>query len=194
MIILSGAGTVSGVTDVTDDFNRADSAVSLGTSTSGHAWTADLGTWGISSNTAYCPTLSGGTGRATVNYGARDCTLEVTISTVQRPFGLVMGYAGDPLTQIQVRCFIIIGIHRTQFILLRNGESSLNLLTVDGEVWADGDVLGAELAGSTFKLFRNGVQIGTTVNDSRINDIVGTNHGLRAEITTVRFDNFSITP
>ena len=38
---------------VSDTFQRADSAVSLGTAVAGGAWTAHKGTWGISSNQAY---------------------------------------------------------------------------------------------------------------------------------------------
>lgn len=38
---------------VDDTFTRADSASSLGTATSGQAWTASVGTWGIASNKAY---------------------------------------------------------------------------------------------------------------------------------------------
>lgn len=36
-----------------DSFDRSDSSTTLGTSTSGHTWTAVTGTWGISSNEAY---------------------------------------------------------------------------------------------------------------------------------------------
>jgi len=42
-----------------DAFTRADSVSTLGSS-----WNADVGTWGISSNQAYAPTLSGGVGLA----------------------------------------------------------------------------------------------------------------------------------
>lgn len=38
---------------VRDRFNRADSAVALGSAETGQAWTANTGTWGISSNRAY---------------------------------------------------------------------------------------------------------------------------------------------
>jgi hypothetical protein len=166
----------------------------MGTSTSGHLWTSDGGTWGIISNTAYCPTLSGGVGRTTVDYGNRDCTLQVTISTVARPFGVWLGYDGvDLLTQIQIRCFIIATIHRTQFSLLRNGETTIQLITVDGVVWGNGDVLKVVLSGNSLDILRNGSSIGSTT-DSRIGGVTGTHHGLRAETTAVRFDDFSITP
>lgn len=46
-------------TQPTDRFVRADSASTLGTNSTGQAWTAHTGTWGISSNRAYLVTLAG---------------------------------------------------------------------------------------------------------------------------------------
>lgn len=43
----------SGAALFSDNFNRANSNTTLGTSTSGQAWIPAVGTWGISGNTAY---------------------------------------------------------------------------------------------------------------------------------------------
>ena len=55
----SAWNTVNGLATNYDLFTRADSAVSLGTSTSGVAWTADGGTFGISTNRGYQPGNTG---------------------------------------------------------------------------------------------------------------------------------------
>lgn len=183
-----------GVTNVTDNFNRADDASSMGTASDGvHVWTAHTGTWGISSNQAYCPTLSGGLGYATVDYGARDCTLQVTIPTVNRPFGVVLAWEGTAADTIRIRCFIIATVHRIQIQLFETGQTSLNFGTVDGVVWANGDVMKVVLSGSTVSVYRNNVLV-TSATDARFTHSSGTRHGLYTEITTVRFDDFSITP
>lgn len=45
--------TADGLATASDRCTRADSAVSLGTSTGGQAWTVNVGTWGVSSNQIY---------------------------------------------------------------------------------------------------------------------------------------------
>ena len=193
-IINPFAFAVGGVSNVTDDFNRADNASSMGTASDGvHVWTAETGTWGISSNQGYCPTLSGGLGYATVDYGARNCTLQFTIATVGRPFGAILGWEGTAADMIRIRCEIIATVHRLTIQLFRTGEVTLPLNTVDGIVWANGDVMKVVLSGQTVDVLRNGVSV-ANANDARVNDITGTEHGLYAASTAARFENFSIVP
>lgn len=181
-----------GITDVTDDFNRTDSAVSLGTSTSGHLWTAQVGTWGINSNQGYCPTLSAGIGDATVDYGSIDCTLEVTFSTVARPMGVVLRWE-DSSNYIRVRIRIIATVHRTEMHVINGGIQGANLISVDGVVWASGDVMKVVVSGQSLEVFRNGSSIGS-ITHTQVDDVTGTNHGIYTESTASRFDDFSITP
>lgn len=66
---------------ITDSFDRADNAASLGTADTGQVWSALAGTWGISSNKAVM------TGVAThhtavVETGVSDMTIQVTLSPV----------------------------------------------------------------------------------------------------------------
>ncbi len=63
-----------------DTFNRADNASSLGNADSGQAWTANTGTWGISSNTAYSSTV--GVAVALLSVNAMNGTL---VCTAARP-------------------------------------------------------------------------------------------------------------
>lgn len=64
-IVASGRRAASGPTVVvSDSFTRANSAVSMGTADTGQTWLANDGTWGITSNRAYC------TNPANVRYAA----------------------------------------------------------------------------------------------------------------------------
>lgn len=67
-------------TQISDRFARADSATSLGSTSSGQAWTAHTGTWGIAGGGAYCVTQTGDT-KATFDSGLSDfdfyCDIEV---------------------------------------------------------------------------------------------------------------------
>lgn len=86
---------------VSDTFNRADSSTGLGTSSSGHAWSALHATLGISANKAYSPgTLDRGgvlsTTQANVTVEA-----DVTLSGTRAYVGLV-GRALDTSNQLLV--------------------------------------------------------------------------------------------
>lgn len=181
---------VGGVSNVTDDFNRADSTTSLGTASDGvHAWTAQLGTWGINSNQGYCPTLSGGGGRATVNYGARDCTLQFTTKVAASNWGATLAYE-SATDNIRVRYET--AFTRIKLTLNRNGFASVDLINVPG-AWANNDVLKVVLTGNSATVFKNGSSIGT-ITDARLADATGTEHGLYTESTASRFEDLSITP
>lgn len=49
----------AGASSITDSFNRANSTTTLGNTDTGQAWTVLAGTWGISSNQAYCLSVDG---------------------------------------------------------------------------------------------------------------------------------------
>jgi hypothetical protein len=64
MPIYSPSGGIT--TYAADTFTRGDSALTLGTSSAGGTWTAQIGTWGINTNQAYCPVPAGGAGNFNV--------------------------------------------------------------------------------------------------------------------------------
>lgn len=186
----TGAAGGGGVANVTDDFNRADNASSLGTASDGiHSWTAQTGTWGINSNQGYCPTLSAGAGVATVDYGARDCTVQVTIKTLGGNWGFYVAYEGAA-DLIWVRYEGTFS--RIKVTLLRTGFASFDLINVSG-AWSANDILKFNLTGNTVTLYKNGASIGSQT-DARVADATGTLHGLYTSSTAVRFDDFSIVP
>jgi hypothetical protein len=67
-----------------DTFTRADSALTLGTSSGGQAWSALTGTWGITGNKAYCAvdgvSVGGGYNVATLNAGQSLVTYTATVT------------------------------------------------------------------------------------------------------------------
>lgn len=77
-------------TTIDDSFNRADSATTLGNTDTGQAWTANRGTWGISSNQAYCVTAVDND-LASVDWGSPNMTVSVKMvaQALQRFYGVV---------------------------------------------------------------------------------------------------------
>lgn len=70
-------------TIITDSFNRADNASSLGTTDTGEAWEVSAGTWGIVGNRAY--RSAGATGQrshASVDVGSMSHRVEVRIPDI----------------------------------------------------------------------------------------------------------------
>jgi hypothetical protein len=93
---------------LSDSFNRANSTTVIGSSDgaghleiagigsggSGKAWTAALGTWGISSNRAYCPTLDGGgSGIVIAESGETDLLWKVNLRRLSGNCGIIVRYA-----------------------------------------------------------------------------------------------------
>ena len=66
---------------VSDSFNRANNALSLGSADTGQPWSAVVGTWGISSNQAYCPTNVGNS-IAVVDAGVSNGMVQVTTAVI----------------------------------------------------------------------------------------------------------------
>lgn len=191
MIINPYMFAAAGTPDVTDNFNRTDSTTTLGTASDGiHPWTAHVGTWGINTNQAYCPTLSGGLGHATCDYGARDCTTQVTFATVARPMGMAVGYA-DSNNYLRIRIRIIATVHRIEIHTVIAGVF-VQLTSADGTTWVDTDIMKVILGpGNSVDVHRNGASL-ISSTDAGLASIIGTRHGLYTESTSSRFDDFSI--
>jgi hypothetical protein len=85
-------------TMVSDAFTRANDSSHLGSADTGQAWTAQLGTWGISGNTAYCSDgySAGNGGSATVDPGAgvREVQVEISVKPPNSDYqGVVLRYS-----------------------------------------------------------------------------------------------------
>lgn len=167
-----------------DDFNRADSATTLGS-----PWTVDKsGTWGISSGQAYCVAVSDSS--ATVDIGASaGYTVGATFAYVDsnRFPAIVFRYVDD-------NNFYYAQL-ATSFLLRRmvNGANA-NLLTLD-RITA-GTVVSVDVTegtGTEMAVYYNGV-LQDTYTDTTAGRPAGSRVGLRALPATVgQFDNFTVT-
>jgi hypothetical protein len=158
-----------------DSFDRADSAVSLGTSTSGTVWTADTGTLGILSNRAYAP-------------GAANNKAYVTL-TSDIDIRATMAVIGDcHLTFRRLdsnnywRARILSGLVYTQKIVAGGVGAEFNSV----QTIAAGDELRILAIGSKINIYLNGLLVVQVVDGFAQ---TGTGHGLQISDTTARIDN-----
>lgn len=82
---------------VADDFDRPDTAASLGTADTGQPWEALAGTWGIVGQQAYVATPNAEGGRrslAVVELGSGNGSVSATASTMANGWGIVFRYRG----------------------------------------------------------------------------------------------------
>lgn len=197
MIILSGSGDVSAASlPVTDTFNRADSASSLGTASDGiHAWTARTGTWGISSNQAYSPSIGSGPGYtgsvATVNAGTGDGFLRLTLPTMRSTVdgaGIVFRYTDTSNFWVARYAFTSVQVH-----ILKIEAGSLSTFAsaaFAAATAADGERLMVELNGTSINLYvEDQLLISTTSSFNQ----TASDHGLFLTQTGTRLDDLSIT-
>lgn len=171
------------MTSIVDTFNRADSATTLGTTSDGTAtWTAQSGTWGISSNQAYAPAAIG---LATVPAQA-DGTVQVTIAAdVTDGVGLAF------------RC----SNSSNYWVVIRNTTSSAaGLFKVVAGAFnhlatfqpAVGDVVSVDLSGTSITPRVNGSAVAGTFTDSF--NQTATLCGIYSENPSNRLDSWSFGP
>lgn len=180
-----GAGGGIGL-PVTDDFNRADSATTLNTSSSGHTWVAEAGTWGIDTNQAYLPTPTTDA-RVLVETGASDCTIEVTLATIGNRPGISFRY-------VDLNNYWV--VHRVGglgYLILKRVAGSWTTVHTEAMSTANGDVLKVVLSGSSIEFWVNAV-LKTTLT-GQTDHQTATQHGLYHETGSepARWENFSIT-
>lgn len=165
------------MTTLVDNFNRADNASSLGTTSDGLAiWVAHRGTFGISSNQANCA-ANAHPSVAAVETNVADGTVQATI---------VSSPASPNFTGLSVRVtdgnnLIIVGSGFIQKIVAGSAVD----IQVPGPTFSAGDVVAVTMTGSSFEMFVNGVSQTTfteTFNQT------ATKHGLASAGT---WDTFS---
>lgn len=164
-----------------DTFNRADDATGLGTSDSGHVWTAAMATMGISSGKAYVPAATNT--RAIVDIGVADFYMEAIFSVAV--YGtqsyLLFRYAGW-------NNWWRFGQNNNKFVLQKSVGGTITSIPVNfpnGIV--SGDRIGCLCNGSNIGFYKNGVLI-ASITDAAMN--TATKIGLNMDNTTTRFDNF----
>lgn len=168
---------------VSDTFTRANNASSLGTSDSGHVWTAHDGTWGINTNEAYqSATVTSNLGAASVESLVADCEVQVTFTTT----------SGSD----SQRCMFRLS-NATNFLFVNAAGATYKMvassLTLLGNVgaYANGDVCKVVLVGSSIAVYRNGSLVGAFTEAF---NATATRHGLGqgSSDTAVRWDLFTV--
>lgn len=165
---------------ITDNFNRADSTTSLGSSSEGWSWTAVGGTWGINTNRAYLVATGGSnSARAESDLSSTDHYAQMVLG-VAAQIGPCVRFAAGAATFYHAR-----RAGSTSIGLLRfNAGSATTLGTLTVAALGIGDTLKLSVTGTgatvTLEAFINGVSAGT-FGDTDANRITsGTRCGLRA--------------
>lgn len=179
-------GTVIGLSDT---FNRADSASSLG-STDGFAsadpaaWTAASGTWGINGNQAYCPSNTS-FGTAWVSSGLSDNITTVTIGNYgDNNHGFMPRYVDN-------NNYLLILLASYGVYISSYTSGSLTHHVVAGSA-TTGDTFAARCVGSTIEVFKNGSStafLTSTVTEHQ----TATKQGLFNNGTGTKWENFLVT-
>lgn len=173
----------SGFTPITDSFNRADNASSVGTTDTGQAWTTNNGTMGINSNELYCTALS----------SDAVCTVDSTITDVR--------VKGVPTTTLVGRYFGVVGrcVDNNNYYLAQSDSAASSIykkvagsftqLANFGTAMATNDQLQLRCNGTTIELLVNGTTVLSTTDSSLT---TGTRCGIRFSITSLRADSFAV--
>lgn len=173
-----------------DTFTRADSSLTLGTSSSGHVWTALNGVWGIGTNRARL--VSGWLS----NLACAVIDPEFSDGTVQCSFPVLND--GNRLvcratTANDVGVYIEVDSTSCQIKSIIGGSLS-TIDTITGMTNANGDVWRLELFGASVKVFKNGILVASVTST---HNVTATKHGLGASnsgtMSTARWDDFSFT-
>lgn len=167
-----------------DTFNRSDSSTALGTpSDGGSAWVVVAGTWGVISNTGYCPTDSGSQNIAYLECSEADGTVAVDVTT--------LGFAGITFRYSDSSNYWLLVESGGDLLLYKNVAGSFT--QVGGTAFGVGTArYSVDLSGSSITVRANGGSALITGTDSH--NSTATKHGLRTySSTAARFDNFDFT-
>lgn len=172
-------------TIVSDSFNRADSTTSLGTAETGQTWTALNGTYGISANTAYQPTLVADS-LAVVESGVSDGEVQCKLST------------NSNIARIVFRA-----IDKSNYLFVQNdhlgGQNVTLYKVVNGTMTRIDYVAQARNANDVYRIVLAGTSVKVYVNDVLKLDkvvedhVTATKHGIgNSYSANMRFDDFKV--
>lgn len=175
-----------------DNFARADSTTTLGTSLSGHAWTNGFGgTWGINSNRAYQVADTNG-GQAyvtlteTVDYVViARCT---SVASYNEVFGRRIDNSNYYLSAVDA--------NKTLYLIsVSTAGGPVTLGTLASSGFVAGDSIGLYMKGSSIKLLHNGTPRISVVDSSVASGFgVGFRNGAGGAVGTKYYDRFRVYP
>jgi len=173
---------------ITDSFNRINSALTLGTTDTGHTWQyLSTGVWGIAANQAYNPTNSvTNKDAAVVQSLVSDCSVQVTFAT--HVSSMRVGFRYTDLNN-----GFIVNDEGSQYVLYRLQSGSYTSIGSTTLITpTNGDVIKVTLSGSSITVYVNGVSKITATDTF---NQTATLHGIASNDNTAvaRWDTFSIT-
>lgn len=162
---------------IRDTFSRADSTTSLGVTDTGQAWSALVGTWGITGSTGYTTTTV--EGFAAFDSGYSNFSVGLRIPATSGYFGLLF----------RVVDANNLWLLASDGLWLRSGGTWTNKGGMGG--WVAGDVMSATVSGSTITAYKNGVQF-ASLSDATF--VTATKVGLYANASpaTGRYDDLEL--
>lgn len=176
-----------------DTFTRANSAVTLGSAETGGAWTAHVGTWGISTNKAYCPTPDGvATQVATLAAGVPNATVTCTFTGTGIGTGTAMPWL--VFRFVDTSNYLLVAAQTATTIeIFKKVANVFTQIGTAAHVWASGQRVSVTFNGSAISTTVDGVPR-ATASDAALS--TATRHGIGGTTTldaSVRFDDFLIT-
>lgn len=186
----TGCGTAGPPMYAADTFDRTDSST-LGTSSSGHTWTAyRYGAWGVSGNRAYLSTGSTLGSMAVLDGGTPDAEVSVTLA-VQGDSGSV-GIAARVVDADNMLLFLV--NYLGALAVFRVVGGGYVDVTPSATSFAAGDVLSVNLDGSACEVFKNGVSCGTVTTTAHMSATLFGLYGDSSSATQLaRLDDFTLT-
>jgi hypothetical protein len=178
---------------LTDAFTRADSTTVPGSPTVGPAPTVWAGTWGISSNRLYCPTLASGQGIIVWDLGTTDADFSITVPVAGGVPSLVMGSSSSDYVNLTI----------PTAASAQPVGSRLTSGTARG-TWLAALGIAGSVVPVTMRVVRQGQKFALYVQGSRVAaaaeislvDMPSASYtffGVRTTSTTARFDDASAT-
>lgn len=172
------------VSVVSDRFNRADNATTLGNAETGQAWQSLSGTWGVIGNQAYLAANGVANKNAVVaESGVSDCMVSAKLSVIK---GARMAFRRTDLDN-----GFIVDRNISNVLLFRQVAGTYTQIATLAKTTADGDVISVTLIGDSIKVSVNGEKL-FTVNDSF--NQTATKHGIGqfAIADAGRIDDFKV--
>ena len=152
---------------VNDHFLRANSATSLGTSSTGLAWTARNGTWGISGYNAYVSTANGDHNVATLP-AASDGTFSYAYTVYDNNSGIVFRYKDN-----SNYWRVVAGpAYAVTLLIKRVNGVDTTVATMPYSCCQTSDLWQVVASGSSIKVLRAG-HLETSVTDSALSTATG---------------------
>ena len=179
----------SGPRRIIDNFNRADSSETMGSTSSGELWVPSAGTWGITGGMAYRSSLAEITQATTVEWGSADMIVSAELS-----MSAASAYPALLARYVDTNNYYLVYLHAGA-LLIRRRKDGVNVTLSSGQVAAYYDRIAlstVEIDGATrVSVSVNGTVVYTT-EDSTLGRPAGTRAGIGAYRTGARFDNFRV--